>query len=146
MLNNLTDCSTLRSHIFVYCSAFQNFYIEETELLSHIEVFEHVVLEFGLQSEAKDGNMEDSLAHLTALKLFNRVKGVVAMQVVHALEGDTLHGLFREVVEAFGQESVVGDVLEGPKEVLLAFQERIYVSSIHITYRNTGLGITRSSH
>lgn len=55
------------------------------------------------------------------------------MQVMHALKGDTLHGLFGEGGEAVCNKLVRGDVLEGPKEVILARHKRIDVSSILVT-------------
>ena len=68
------------------------------------------------------------------------------MQVMHALKGDTLHGLFGEDGESVCNKLVRGDVLEGPKEVILARHKRIDVSTILVTYINTGLGITMLHH
>ena len=52
-----------------------------------------VVLKHGLDNEAKNCNMEDALAYFAILKLFNWVEGVVAVQIVHAVEDDRPLGL-----------------------------------------------------
>ena len=99
-----------------------DFHVEESQLLRNWEMLNNEILKYGLHHKAKNWNMEDALAYFAILKLFNLVEGVVAMQVVHAMEDDRPLGLLWEVCKALCQQWIIGNVLEGPKEVVLAVQ------------------------
>lgn len=102
----------------------------------------HVVLGEYLQSEPKDGGQEQAFAHRAGSEGgLGREDCEVGVQVVHALAEDALHGLLGEdgvgllrEDKDLGQLPVLLKVLEGPKQVLMACEQIVHISTIRVAY------------
>lgn len=75
-------------------------------------MFQDKVLKARFECKAKNGYLEQSLADLTPIKLVGRVESIVSVEIVHALECDTLHQLIIKR-ELLFKQLVAGDVMEG---------------------------------
>lgn len=119
-----------------------HFDVEESKLLANGQVFEHIVLSKHFERESEDGSQEQAFAHRTGSdEGLRRKNSEVGVQVVHALAQNKLHRLLTEDFsrvlrkdEHLRQLPVLLEIVEGPQQVSMAYEQLVRISTIRAAY------------